>query len=125
MKSVIVFMSAIWMFSSLTQATVMTLNCLTEKGTELNLTYDNWSTATNKPELFSLKIAGKDFTSEAMQSFGTTGGRSNFNLRNFPKPNMTTHFNIYTTGAYTVSGQDYAIKCSIVIPEIKKVDNSF
>lgn len=126
MKSILSILVSALLFSNISQAVVMTLNCTTEKGTELNLTYDNYPA-----QLISLKIAGKDLSSQLSGRFGTTDGRPNFTLSDFPQAGLNTHFNVYATGTYTVmkagsfSGQDYAIKCTVIAPEAKKVDNSF
>ncbi len=131
MKSIISVLATTLLFSNYASSAVMGLNCKTDKGTELNLVYDNYSSATNRAELISIKVAGKDLTSQISGRFGTSGGRPYFTLSNFPKVGLDTHFNMYTTGTYTVakagsmSGDTYSITCSVVSPESKPVDNSF
>lgn len=132
MKSVLSLLALTVGFSAVTNAEVITLDCKTEKSTSVVLVYDNYSKATNQAELISIKIAGQEMSSQLENNrFGTSGGRPNFGITNFPQAGLNTRFNMYGTGTYTVykngsfSGDEHAISCEVKAPQKAKPDTGF
>ena len=132
MKSLLSLIALTIGFSTVTKAEMMTLDCKTEKGTSLVLVYDSGSNATNKPEMISLSVAGQDMTNRLEGGrFGTSGGRPTFGLTDFPQAGLTTRFNMYSTGTYTVyksgssSGEEHQILCEVKAPKKVKPDSGF
>lgn len=86
------------------QAKVYTYNCTTAKGTEVVIVFENASRS-----LMSLKIGGKDMTSQA-SNVSSSAGAPTFTLTGFPNPNQITNFNLSNSpsddGSY---GQHYYV----------------
>lgn len=132
MKSILSLLALSIGFSAVTKADVITLDCKTEKSTSVVLVYDtNWW-LTKRAELISIEIAGQEMSSKLENNrFVTKGGRPNFAITDFPQAGLTTQFNLYTTGTYTVykpfnlSGDVHVINCEVKAPQKEKVDTDF
>ena len=119
-------------FAAVAQADVITMECKTEKGTKLNIVYDNYSAETHKAELILLSIGGVDMKERlADDRFGTTGGKPRFGIVEFPKAGMNAQFSISGSGTYTVykngsfSGEEHNLSCEDKTPKAEKEDSSF
>jgi hypothetical protein len=132
MKPIFTLLALTMGFTAISQASVVTLNCRTEKSTSLILVYDDYSKAKQGAELISLKIAGREMGGQLENNhFGTSGGRPTFGILDFPQAGLTTRFNIYSTGTYTVykagsfSGDEHQITCEVATDQPAKTDTSF
>ena len=132
MKSILTILAVTFVITAISQASVITLDCRTEKSTSVVLKYDDYSKAKQGAELISLKIAGTEMGGQLENNrFGTSGGRPTFGILDFPKVGLTTRFNIYSTGTYTVykagsfSGDEHKITCEIGTEQAASTDTSF
>lgn len=128
MKKISIIVATV-LLGSMAKAEIMNSVCTTAKGTQLLLTYDNWTD--NGPKLISLTIGGKDMRPQLLNNrFGTTGGKPTFTLSNFPQQGKSAYFSIYGAGSkYIVGSETIPLDCSTKPAEEKPAksddDNSF